>query len=81
MCSRRYYSQLGPNVGFFNVSINGSPPQQFSGLSDVNLYQQVLWSNTSLGPGRHTVTLTSTSDSGGSFGLDFFRSVISEVSR
>ena len=76
---RRVYSRLGPGVGSFNVSIDGSPPQNLSGTNPVDLYQRILWSNTSLGPGRHTVTLTNVDDI--VFGLDFFRSVINEARR
>jgi len=76
---RRCYGILSPLSGFFNVSVDGSVPQQFSANNGVTLYQSVLWANTSLSPGSHTVTLTNV---GGNFDvlqLDFFRSVTDGV--
>ena len=75
----RVYGRLGPGFGAFNVSIDGSPPQKFNGSNPVELYQRMLWSNTSLGSGRHTVTLTNVDNM--VFSLDFIRSVINEARR
>ena len=71
----RYYSSVGPNLGFFMVSIDNSTPQRLTAKNDPFMTQQLLWSNTSLGPGKHTVTLTHDDGTGTYFGLDFFRSV------
>ena len=78
----RYYSGVGPGYGFFNVSIDGSTPQRLTAKSNSYLYQQLIWSNTSLIPGRHNITLTH-DDVGvnSTLGLDFFRSVIGDVRR
>jgi len=78
----RYYGRLGPNVGFFTVSIDGSRPQRFlNGTNSVELDQRMLWSNTSLGPGSHTITLTQDDVTDQALFLDFFRSVVSQVQR
>ena len=80
---RRYYSTVGPNFGFFTVSIDGSTPQRLTAKSDLFLSQRLIWSNTSLGPGRHSLTLTHDGDIGtnSSLGLDFFRSAIDNLRR
>jgi len=70
---RRCYGVFDRASGLFNVSVDGSAPQVLSANSNVVLYQRVLWSNTSLGPGRHTVTLTNID--GKYLQVDFFRSV------
>ena len=67
---RRCYGVIGPDSGFFTVSIDGSTPQQFSGENDYRLDQKLLWSNTTLGPGRHTLNLTLTNQT---IWLGFFR--------
>jgi len=76
---RRCYGVLDPLSGFFNVSVDGSVPQRLSAKNSVGLYQSMLWSNTSLGPGRHTVTITNVDESLQQFQLDFFRSVTDDV--
>lgn len=76
----RYYGSLGlsPSSASFIVSIDGSTPQRLDGqISNTEIDQQIIWSNTSLGPGRHTLTLTHDDVAGRSLSLDFFRSVIS----
>ena len=73
----RYYSVVGLNLGFFKVSIDNSTPQRLTAKRNSAMSQQLLWSNTSLDPGRHTVTIThDDTDVESIFGLDFFRSVI-----
>jgi len=68
---RRCYGMITPrNAYFFTVSIDGSTPQQFSGENNVLLVQKLLWSNTTLGPGRHTLNLTLVDKE---IYLDFFR--------
>jgi hypothetical protein len=71
---RRYYGGVGFGYGFFNVSIDGSTPQRLTAKRNPYLYQQLIWSNTSLSPGRHNLTLTH-DDPGvnSSLSLDFFR--------
>jgi len=69
---RRCYGVIGPDRGFITVSVDGSTPQQFSGNHSVELVQKLLWSNTTLGPGRHTVTFTHDNTTK-PFYLDFFR--------
>jgi hypothetical protein len=77
---RRYYGSVGPTCGFFNLSIDGSTPQRLNATSDLFLDQQLIWSNTSLGPGRHTITIThDDTDPNKETNLDFFRSVINSV--
>jgi len=76
---RRYYGSASRNCGFFTVSIDGSPPQRLTCKNDVELNQRMLWSNTSLEPGRHTITLTQDDKDSAVLPLDFFRSVTSEV--
>ena len=71
----RYYSDVGLDRGLFKVSIDSSTPQQLTAKRNSTMSQQLLWSNTSLGPGKHIVTLTN-DDPAGLLGLDFFRSVI-----
>ena len=70
---RRCYGLINPVSASFTVSINGSTPQRFSGNNSVPLFQKVLWSNTTLGPGRHTVTLTRDDTTTNPIYLDFFR--------
>ena len=72
----RYYSAVGPDLGFFKVSIDNSTPQRLTANRSRSMTQQLLWLNTSLSPGKHTVTLTHDDDTGTYVGLDFFRSVI-----
>ncbi len=78
---RRYYSSVGATNGVFTVLIDGSTPERLSASSDLYLDQRMLWSNTSLGTGRHTVTLTHDDTNIASLSLDFFRSVINGVRR
>ena len=79
----RYYSSVGPRYGFFKVSIDDSAPQRLTAYRDVFMSQQLIWSNTSLGPGKHNLTLTHDGDIGVfcELDLDFFRSVINNVRR
>jgi len=79
---RRYYARNGPDLAVFNVSIDGSTPQRVDATSKLGMNQRLLWSNTSLGAGRHTLTLTNdgVNDSNNTwFALDFFRLVTSDV--
>ena len=78
---RRYYSDVGPGLGFFNVSIDGSIPQRFTANNNLRLSQRLLWSNTSLGPGRHKLTLMHDDNNLNSLGLDFFRSVTNNIGK
>ena len=79
---RRYYSSVGPQLGFFKLSIDGSTPQRLTAYRNVFMTQQLIWSNTSLGPGKHNLTLTHDGDDVYSeLHLDFFRSVINNVRR
>ena len=79
---RRYYGESGPTHGFFNVSIDGSTPQRLNPASNWDLSQRLLWSNVSLGPGRHNLTIThDDSRSRRHVTLDFFRSAINNVRR
>ena len=76
----RFYSSLGlsPSSASFIVSIDDSTPQRLNGLiSNGEVDQQMIWSNTSLGPGRHTLKLTHDDVDGTTLSLDFFRLVIS----
>jgi len=66
----RCYGVMSPISAFFTVSIDDSTPQLVSGENSVELVQQLLWSNTNLGAGRHTLTLTTTNKP---IYLDFFR--------
>ena len=76
----RYYSRVHPDNGFYTVSIDGSNPERLNGRNgEMDLAQQMLWSKTGLPPGRHTFTLKHDDPDGGEVGLDFFRSVTSEV--
>ena len=79
---RRYYGSVGPNFGFFNLSIDDSTPQRLNATSNSSLDQRMLWSSPTLGPGRHNLTLTH-DDPGPNktVSLDFFRSVTSNVKR
>ena len=77
----RYYGYLCSHCGFFTVSINGSTLQRLNAPRDPYLSQQMIWSNTSLGPGRHTITLTHDDDNRSFLFLDFFRSVITYLKR
>ena len=74
--SHRYYGPLCYLCPSFNVSIDGSTPQRLSAHSSgrlVTLSQRMIWSNQSLDPGRHTVTLTHDDIFGLALYLDFFR--------
>ena len=74
--SHRYYGQICTSCGPFNISIDGSIPQRLSGhaSTDYHLVQRMIWSNTSLDPGRHTFTLTHDSeDDESGISFDFFR--------
>lgn len=76
----RYYGSFGPSTGAFTVSVDGSTPERLNGKGDLYLDQRMLWSNASLGPGRHTVTLTNDDAAPDTkFSLDFFRLVVSSV--
>ena len=66
----RCYGTIGPLWGEGTVSIDGLTPQLFSGNNSVILVQKLLWSNTALDAGRHTLTLTA---GGKPISLDFFR--------
>ena len=61
---RRYYSSVGPRYGFFKVSIDDSTPQRLTAYRNDFMSQQLIWSNTSLGPGKHKLTLTHDGDIG-----------------
>jgi len=79
---RRYYGSIGTSGGSFNVSIDDSIPQRLNTTGDLTLDQQLIWSNTGLGPGRHTITITLTRDDTNLFNelnLDFFRSVVNHT--
>ena len=77
---RRYYGSVGPSYGFFNLSIDGSTPQRWNAQSNVYLDQHLIWSNESLGSGRHTLTITHDDTSADKLiSLDFFRSVVNNV--
>ena len=72
--SHRLYGRLCVACALFNVSIDGSEPQGSTTSYGSSLNQQMIWSNTNLGPGRHTVTLTYDDDrSFAGFYFDFFR--------
>ena len=76
----RYYGRSCSACGSFTVSINGSTPERMNASGSVDLDQRMIWSNTSLGTGRHTVTITHDDDRlTARLYLDFFRSVINEV--
>jgi len=77
---RRYYGTVGLTGGSFNLSIDGSTPQRLNTKDNLFLTQQLIWSNTSLSPGRHTITLTR-DDTNPAHGLnlDFFRLVTNHV--
>ena len=76
---RRYYARNGPDLAAFTVSIDGSTPQRVNATSKVGVNQSMLWSNSSLGVGKHNVTFTHDDINGRYFGLDFFRLVTDEV--
>ena len=76
---RRYYARSGPDSAVFTVSIDGSTPKRVNVTNKSGVNQRLLWSNTSLGPGSHTVTLTHDDANGTWFALDFFRLVTSEM--
>ena len=79
---RRYYGDIGPGYGFFNVSIDGSTPQRLTAGNNTYMYQRLLWSNMSLGPGSHNLTLThDDTRPNKTLNLDFFRFVINNVRR
>ena len=77
--SRRYYSRNGPDLAAFTVSIDGSTPQRVNATSKLGVNQSMLWSNSSLGIGRHNITFTHDDINGKYFGLDFLRLVTNEV--
>ena len=77
--SRRYYSRNGPDLAAFTVSIDGSTPQRVNATSKVGVNQSMLWSNSSLGVGRHNITFTHDDTNGRYFGLDFLRLVTNEA--
>ena len=72
---RRYYGSVGATYGAFTISIDGSTPERLSASNSSYLDQRMLWSNTSLGTGRHNVTLTHDDSNIATLSLDFFRSV------
>ena len=72
----RYYGRLCNGCASFKVSIDGSTPQRLNvNASGVlgELNQRMIWSNTNLDPGRHTVTLTHDDLPVTNLSLDFFR--------
>ena len=72
----RCYGFSCPECGFFTVSINGSTQQRLNASGDSDHNQRMIWSNASLGPGRHTITLThDDNDPFARLFLSFFRSV------
>ena len=75
---RRYYARNGPDLAVFTVSIDGSTPKRVNATSKFGVNQRLLWSNTDLGAGRHTVALTHDDANGAFFAVDFFRLVTSE---
>lgn len=76
---RRYYGRRCDHCGHFSVSVDGSPPQWPWESTKWTLNQQMLWSNTTLGPGRHTVNITHDDSKDMMISLDFFRLVIVDV--
>lgn len=75
----RYYGSLGPSSASFTVSIDGSTPQLANGkLANGQMDQQLIWSTTGLGRGRHNLTLTHEDARDTTLYLDFFRSVIDQ---
>ena len=78
--SRRYYGSVGPTYGFCSLSIDGSTPQRLNAKSSGYLDQHLIWSNVSLGSGRHTLTITHDDTRADKLiSLDFFRSVVNDV--
>ena len=71
--SHRVYGHICLICGSFKVSMDGSTPQRFNASNNVILYQRMIWSNTSLGPGRHTLNITYDDIAGTGLYLDFFR--------
>ncbi len=73
----RYYGHFCRACGSFNISIDGLTPERLNASRSSILYdlvQRMIWSNTSLDPGRHTLTLTHDGDNINSVVLlDFFR--------
>jgi len=70
---RRCYGVMGTSSTFFTVSIDSSTPQRFNGEDRVELVRKLLWSNTHLGPSRHTLALTHDDITSKAIRLDFFR--------
>jgi hypothetical protein len=72
----RYYSDQDVSHGFYTVSIDNSPPQRLSGQHPVgHVTRQMLWSQTGLSAGQHTLTLTHDDADGKLVTLDYFRCV------
>jgi hypothetical protein len=77
----RYYGSLGLSASSasFTVTIDGSKPQRIDGkLANGEMDQQMIWSNTSLGPGNHNLTITHEDVRGTTLSLDFLRLVLDQ---
>ena len=79
--SHRFYGHMCASCGSFTVSIDGLTPQRLNSMGSHPYYlvQRMVWSNTSLDPGRHTLNVTNDEDNGSGVYLDFFRQVIDGV--
>ena len=57
----RIYGHMHRPAGLVRVSIDGSTPRPLDysrTLHDDDLVQRMIWSSTSLDPGRHTLNIT-----------------------
>ena len=72
----RYYSDVGSSHAALTASIDGSPPERATGYTSnkpSGLTRQLIWSNTSLTPGTHTLTLAHAGEQGQDLTVDYFR--------
>jgi len=65
------YGMVGPSGGSYTVQLDNGPSRSFNASRDKLSPQTILYQNTGLSPGEHTVRITNSPFSGQSLGIDY----------
>lgn len=65
------YGALGPSGGLFTVQIDGGPEKTLNALRSKFTPQMVLYQQSGLGPGNHTMKITNAPFSGQTLSIDY----------